>query len=511
MYHRRASILLLLFLQLCILLLGIIVLTQYMPYLYLINLVLAFGLTIYTINRDNINPSFRIGWLVLMCLFPILGGALYLFIHLNPRPKAIASRMREAIRDTRPWMQQDPAVLAELEKENPIDYGMAYYLSTQGPFPIYRNNNVTYYDDGGDGFEALLANLQKAETYILMEYFIVSPGGLLDRLVAVLAERAAAGVEVRFLYDGYNHITKLDFGFPEEMEKLGIDARPFAPIHPFLSTEQNYRDHRKITVIDGRYAFTGGINLADEYINLVQPYGHWKDVVIRLEGDAVQSFISLFLQMWNTSSYDAPLPTPEHYYKGVTPVAADTDSELRCRFVAPYADTPNTGLNFGKAVYTDIINSARHYVYITSPYLILDDHMRDILAYAARRGVDVQLILPHIPDKRIPFMVARTYYDTLLKSGIRVYEYEPGFIHAKIFVSDDRVATIGTFNMDYRSFYLHYEVGTWLSDCSCVEEIKDDFADLCTQSFEITPTFWQNLPLRERMAGRFFRLFSPLM
>lgn len=505
MYHRRAVIILLFLIQIALVFVAMGFFTHYLPYFYFINLFFTFGVAVYMVNSQWINPAFLLGWLTFIFLFPVVGFGLYLYFRLNPRSRRTHEKLQEACLQTLPWMQQSPDVFTRLDEIDSKKTGLARYLAYAGDFPTYQHSHTRYFSDGYTGFESLLHDLSMAEDYIFMEYFAVEPGTLLDRLVQVLADRVKAGVEVRLLYDGYNHVTALDASFPHEMEKLGIKACVFAPIHPFLSTEHNNRDHRKITVIDGQVAYTGGLNLADQYVNLTSPYGHWKDAMIRVEGDAVQSFISLFIQMWNASSQTAQLSDLGRYYLKVK------TSDQAQGFVSVYGDFPSSNHTFGKMVYMDILNNATDYVYITSPYLILDTTIIQALAYAAKRQVDVVLIIPHVPDKKIPFLVARTHYPQLLEAGVKIYEYRPGFIHAKLFVSDDDMATVGTYNIDYRSMHLHYEDGCLLMHDPSILNIKADFESVRKDALAIDMDFYKSLPRLHRFIGRLLRIFSPLM
>lgn len=506
MYHRRILIIAFLLLQLSILVIGIAYLTSYLPYLYLINLLLALVLSIYMVNNDKVNPSFRMSWLILMCLFPVLGGLLYLFVRLNPHPRRIAIRFEESIARTEPFLRQDPLVLENVRNITPAAVPMTRYLSSQGPYPTYQNTRVQYFAEGQEGVNALFEDLSQAQDYIFMEYFELDPGEMLDELIGILKERVEQGVEVRILYDGFSHVTGLGDSFPEEMEKLGIEAKPFNKLYPFLSTTLNNRDHRKISIIDSKFVYTGGLNLADQYINLTQPYGHWKDAMIRLQGEAVRSYLAIFIQMWESSKNTSSLRPLEEYFEKIIPETSPPQA-----FCVAYADQPNFTPNLGKSVYADLIHHALDYLYMSSPYLILDDEILSSLLHAAQSGVDVQLIVPHIPDKRIAQLVARTYYPTLLEAGVRIFEYTPGFIHAKLCIVDDVMATVGSYNLDYRSFYLHYECGCLLIGDPVIPNIRADFEETRAFSTEISMEDYKAFPRQERFAGHVLKLFSPLM
>ncbi len=332
----------------------------------------------------------------------------------------------------------------------------------------------------------------------------------MDELIGILKERADSGVEIRFMYDGFCHARSLPDDFPNQLKELGIQVRVFEPLSPFLSTDQNNRDHRKITIVDGEVAFTGGVNLADEYVNFVHPYGHWKDVSVKVSGGAVKTFVVLFLQNWHLDG-DKRKDVWEDYIADGTDKPQENQSASEKGFVAPYADSPNIPNDIGETVYIDILNQANDYVWIMSPYLILGSVMLKAITYAAKRGVDVKIIIPHIPDKKIPFLIARSFYPELLQAGIKLYEYTPGFIHAKVFVSDDRVATVGSFNMDYRSFYLHYEVGALFTHGTVLKDISNDYENTRQESQEIKLLDYKSFSFTSRTIGKVLRLLGPLM
>ena len=315
-------------------------------------------------------------------------------------------------------------------------------------------------------FEALLPELEKAEKFIFMEYFLVSEGKMWNSILEVLKRKASEGVDVRFLYDGMNAFTNLPYGYPGELEKLGIQCKMHAPVRPFISTHYNYRDHRKITVIDGHTAFTGGINLEDRYINIDSPYGHWKDTAIMMKGEAARGFTFLFLQMWNATERD----------RDFTPCLEKPADPPQCGgFVIPYGYSPVGDENVGEQVYLHMINRSDDYLYIMTPYLIPNEELINALCFAAKRGVDVRLILPGISDMRSTQIMARSYYRKLIKNGVRVYEYTPGFVHAKVFLSDDVHAVVGTINLDYRSLRHHFECAAYLYGLPALADIKEDF------------------------------------
>lgn len=484
-------------------------LTQYIHYIYIINLLISFVLAVYIVNKKG-SPEFKIAWLTFMCLLPIFGILYYLYIQLNPKQKSNALKVQKLIKDTGYLLSKNEEALNTAKIEIPKHIGLLNFLQNTGPYPVYDQTDIVYYNDGEKGFEAIKIALRKAKSYIFMEYFDVLPGKLLDELIGILKERADSGVEIRFMYDGFCHAKSLPDNFPITLRKLGILVNIFEPLSPFLSTDQNNRDHRKITVVDGEIAFTGGFNLADEYVNYTHPFGRWKDAVVSLSGDAVRTFVVLFLQNWHLKG-DKENDVWENYIAPDADLQKNISSAGEKGFVVPYADSPNIFKAIGETVYIDILNQATDYVWITSPYLILGSSVLKAMTYASERGVDVRLIIPHIPDKKIPFLIAKSFYPELIHAGIKVYEYTPGFIHAKIFVSDHKVAAVGSYNMDFRSFFLNYEVGTWFAHCPAVKDISKDYEMTLKECHLISLADYKSLSFKSRVIGKILRLFGPLM
>ena len=351
-------------------------------------------------------------------------------------------------------------------------------------------------------FEAILQELEKAEKFIFLEYFILDQGEMWDAILQILERKAAAGVDVRVMYDGTCEFTLLPRDYPKELEKKGIRCQVFAPLEPFVSTHYNFRDHRKITVIDGRVAFTGGVNLADEYINRVEKYGHWKDTGLMLRGKAARSFTVMFLQLWS-----AERNSPEYAdFLGEPEESVDAPG-----FVMPYSDTPLDGDRVGEQVYIDLLNRARRYVHIMSPYLILDGQMESALCYAARRGVDVKIILPGIPDKRSAYNLAKTHFAALNQAGVKLYTYTPGFVHAKSFVVDDTEAVVGTINLDYRSLYHHFECAAYLNGCTAIADIEADFSETLTKCRRVTRESIKGEKWTVKLSGFILKTIAPLL
>lgn len=450
---------------------------RYMPHFYLLELVITVGTVLYLINCSGIDPSAKITWFIILMLMPVFGALMLLYSRSDIGHRALKKRIQTLIDETENKIPQNGDVLEELRRENPGAASLAYYLRQKGGFPVYSGCDVTYFPSGEAKFEALLRELEGAQDFIFLEYFIVDEGEMWGRILEILAKKAAEGVDVRLIYDGTCEFTTLSHDYPKRLAKLGIKCRVFSPVTPFMSTHYNYRDHRKILVIDGKTAFTGGINLADEYINAIEKYGHWKDTAVMVKGAAVKSFTLLFLQMWciyeRNPDFTKYLTEEVHVH--------ETGG-----YVIPYADCPLDEDKVGERVYMDLLNRSREYVHVMTPYLILDGELETALKFAAERGVEVVLILPGIPDKKTPYALAKTHYPSLLASGVKIYEYTPGFVHAKVFSCDGREAVVGTINLDYRSLYHHFECAAYLCGTDCIADIETDFEKTLAQCREVT-------------------------
>lgn len=451
-------------------------------------------------NRSN--PSYKIAWIIPIMLFPIFGWLLYLLFGGN----RLSGRTRRKMQSMNDVMAQElksscaAESFAELEGEDARV--MASYLARNAQCPVYSNTETTYFPLGEMQFESILKELKKAERYIFLEYFIIEPGRMWNSILEILEERAAAGVEVRVLYDDMGCMFTLPRDYASQLKKKGIKCCVFNPVRPILSVRMNNRDHRKILVIDGKIAYTGGTNLADEYINEKERFGHWKDTAILLRGEAVWSFTVMFLNMWNFAA-----GTKEEFEK----FRPDQLPDCRSGFVQPYADSPLDDEPVGGTVYLNLINKAKRYVYLATPYLIIDHTTVNALSCAAKAGIDVRIITPHIPDKKMIFEVTRAHYLPLLEAGVKIYEYSPGFIHAKIFAVDDRFGTVGTVNMDYRSMFLHFEDGVMLYDTPSVLDIKNDILATQAVSRQVTLEESKASPLAKRILRALLRVFAPLM
>lgn len=500
-FGKTTLIILLLIVQFVMLLVWMFDLAQYVPYLFGSSLILTAVMLIYVINT-RANPSFKLSWCVLIALLPAFGSLLYLFCHVELGRRTMGKLAQRAEAESAEMLSTDPALMDRLKEEDPALHNLAHYLDRCGSYPVCRNTQVKYFPVGEDMLGQMLRQLETAEHFIFLEYFIIAQGQMWGKILEVLRRKAAEGVEVRVMYDGTSAVTLLPYQYPKELEKLGIHCKMFSPLRPFVSTHYNHRDHRKILAIDGHTAFTGGINLSDEYVNVGSRFGHWKDTAVMLRGEAARSFTLMFLQMWNATERNREyarylqMPLPEHVSEG---------------YVIPYADSPMDEESPGKMVYLDIINQAKDYVYIMTPYLILDHETVTALRFAAKRGVDVRLVLPHIPDKRTVFALAKSHYPELAEAGVRIYEYTPGFVHAKVFLSDDKHAVVGTINLDYRSLYLHFECAAYLYKVAALEDIRRDFNETLARSQEVTLDQIRRQGPLTRLVGAILKLAAPLM
>ncbi|MBR0368253.1 MAG: PLDc N-terminal domain-containing protein [Clostridia bacterium] len=474
---------------------------RFMPYIYGLLMVFYGTIIIRLVNKSS-DPANKITWILLIVLLPPVGVTLYLFVEFDLGHRMLNRRLSALIRDTAP-LQPDQSELRErLARENPDLGALSEYLWHSGYFPPYANTQVTYLPSGEAALEAILAALDEAERFIFMEFFIVDEGVMWGQILQKLEEKIAQGVEVRLLYDGTCALFRLPYSYPKMLAQLGIQCKMFSPLRPVMSTHYNNRDHRKILVVDGKIAFTGGVNLADEYINIKHLYGHWKDVAVMMRGEAVQSFTLMFLQMWNLDG------NSERFARYLE---VDTPPVTAPGYVLPYGDSPLDDERVGEMVYLDIINRATRYVHIMTPYLILNSEMLTALCFAAKRGVEVVLLLPHIPDKKYAFALAKTHYRALLEAGVCILEYTPGFVHAKVFVSDDVKAVVGTINLDYRSLYLHFECAAYLYGVPAIEDIEQDFRETAAKCQEIHLDDLRREKLSTRVLGWLLKVLAPLM
>ncbi|MBO4898051.1 MAG: cardiolipin synthase [Clostridia bacterium] len=477
-------------------------LNTWIPFFSVLKVIFTVIVVIYLFN-SSMDFSGKLTWMFIIAILPVTGAMFYFFTRMNLGHRKITRLVDNTINRTRNAILQPVGVLESLSGDSSGTADLVKYLNRSNCFPIYNNTDVTFFPSGEAKFAALLEELKKAEKFIFLEYFIIAEGYMWGKILEVLIEKAAAGVDVRVLYDGMCEISTLPPSYFKLLREKGIKAKAFSPIKPIVSTHYNYRDHRKILVIDGKVAINGGVNLADEYINQIERFGHWKDAAVMLKGDAVKSFTLMFLQMWNIDE-KIPLYTP--WLKDGGSVHKGTEG-----YVIPYGDSPLDDMLVGETVYMDIINRATEYVHIMTPYLILDGELENTLKFAAERGVDVKLILPGIPDKKAAFALAKSHYKRLIASGIKIYEYTPGFVHAKVFVSDDKKAVVGTINLDYRSLYHHFECATYMYRTKCIPDIENDFKETLSKCREVTYDTIKNEKLLYKLTGTLMKFIAPLM
>ena len=477
-------------------------LDNYFVYFYAGSVLLSLLITLGIINSKS-NPAYKIAWLIPILLFPVFGELIYLLFgsdrtgrYLRKKLQGIGTEMDNVIGEAhrRSGAEQLPPDAANQSR----------YISHCAYCPPYQNTTTEYLPLGEVKFERMVEELKKAKHYIFLEYFIIQEGKMWNTILDILRQKAAEGVDVRVIYDDMGCIMILPTGYDRTLEQMGIKCRIFNPFVPILSSRFNTRDHRKICVIDGNVGFTGGINLADEYINAYEKHGHWKDTSILLKGEAVFNLTVMFLSMWDYLDGTTGKTDYSRYY----PTVWDENAK---GYVQPFADNPLDDEAVGETVYLNLINKAKRYVYITTPYLILSSEMLTALTSAAKCGVDVRIITPHIPDKWYVHAVSRSHYQPLIEAGVKIYEYTPGFIHAKTFVVDDDYAVVGTINLDYRSLYLHFECAVWMYQTPSVAQVRDDFFKTQQISQEITLEECRSLSFPRRLGRSVLRVFAPLM
>ena len=497
-------ILFLIVLQIAFLVIVYGIMEEYVLYWQTGALLLSAFVVLYINNKPE-NPAYKLAWITLVLSVPLIGGALYVISSGNRTRVQFIEEALENHLDTFKYVPDDTEVQKEIKQLSKSASVQSRYISKSAGYPVYRNTSVKYFPQGEDNFATLIEELEKAKHYIFMEYFIIKQGEMWSKVLSVLSKKAKEGVDVRLIYDDFGCAMWMPSRFIQEMAELGIKAVPFNPISPVLSLRQNNRDHRKITVIDGYTGFTGGINIADEYINKASRFGHWKDTGIMLKGDAVWNLTLMFLQTWRMvtkKEEDYTKFTPMTYKK--TPIYSDG-------YVQPYGDTPVDSEIVGENIYLNMINKAKYYVYIMTPYLIIDNEMMTALTLAAKSGIDVRIITPGIPDKKLVYMVTQSYYGELVKAGVKIYQYTPGFIHAKTVVVDDSVATVGTINFDYRSLYLHFECGVWMFNAGTIYEIKEDYKKTLEVCDQITMEEISNTSSVKKFGQSVLRLVAPLL
>lgn len=470
-------------------------------YVYAVLLYAFSGImTLAVINR-NYNPAYKIAWITFILFIPLVGGVLYLIFGKHRTTRQMANDLKNIEKDNILCLPQNQELVLKIEKENPHYGRQVRSILSSTNHPVFINTQTVFLSPGEEKFRQMLIDLQNAEKFIFLEYFIIAPGKMWDEILKILLEKASKGVDVRLIYDDFGTITTLPNGYDKALSQAGIKTCVFNPYKARLNAFMNNRDHRKILIIDGNIGYTGGINLADEYINQKERYGHWKDASILLKGEAVFSLTVLFLQNWR-------------YITGEISVYNDYRSTQKYSsdgYVMPFGDNPIVEERVAESAYLQIIHSAVNYVYIETPYLIMDNELTTALILAARSGVDVKIVVPHIPDKFYVHALTSASYPELISNGVKIYEYTPGFIHSKIIIADDNVGMIGTVNLDFRSLYLHFECSVWLYKTFSLVQIKDDFLNILSTSKQITQIDCDNVKWYKRLLSAVLKPFAPLM
>ena len=460
---------------------------------------------LYILEKDNMNPSYKIIWIIIMVFFPVSGALFYFLFGDTKLTRKQQKGIRQLEDKIRRHMTPNPYIIEKLSKIDRSIGKQAFFLERNGHAPAYENTAVKYYDMGAAMFRDMLADLKNAKESIFMQYFIIDEGFMWGSILDILKEKAAAGVDVRLIYDGWGCLINLPEVYEKQLREWGIKTYIFNDVKFSMHLGDylmlNHRDHRKITVIDSTIAYTGGINIADEYINVIERFGVWKDTGFRMEGDAVWSMTTTFLNTW-----EGVAKSKEDYNKFRPRYSMESDG-----YVQPYYDTPLDKINLCENSYLSVINNAKDYVYIATPYLIIDNELITALTVAAQSGVDVRIVVPGIPDKWYVYYVTQSYYRTLLKAGVKIYEYIPGFIHAKMYASDDIQAIVGGANTDYRSMYLNYENCCSFYGGSIVDRVKKDFEDTFSKSRQVTITDVNKTGFFKRLLQLFLRVLSPMM
>lgn len=502
--QRPVFFLISLAIQIYILMLVILQFRDHFFYFYIASIVLGIILVIYILNGKS-NPSYKIAWIVPILILPIFGATFYLIYGGNKLSKREKGKMKNQNIKMRNALIQDDNVLSNLREESIYAKNQAQYILNYANCPIYQNSYNEYLPSGEKKFERMVEELKKAKEFIFLEYFIIQEGVMWNTILDILIEKAKQGVDIRVIYDDVGCVMKLPYKYCKNLEKLGIKCSVFNPFVPIFTNRLNNRDHRKITVIDGYVGFMGGINLADEYINVHERFGHWKDSAVLIKGEAVYNLTVMFLSMWDFINN-----TNDDYLK-YKPKNFSNEKYLCNGYIQPFDDSPLVNEPIGETVYLNLINKAKEYIYINTPYLIIDNEMATSLKIAAKSGVDVRIVTPHIPDKWFVHSVTKSYYHSFIKDGIKIYEYTPGFIHSKTFVVDDEYAVVGSINLDFRSLYLHFECGAWLYKTDSVLDLKNDYLETLKVCEEISLQQCENIKWPVKFGRLILRMFSPLL
>ena len=444
----------------------------------------GFAMILHILNRND-RPSDKLNWIIVILVLPVFGVPMF-FLYGDGRPtkkmnrKILAQRQKNFALLPPPPSVRNPHAAESIERGE--SDGISKYLADFASSPPSFDGEATYFSSGRQTFDAIMAAVRSAKKFILAEYFIISPGNTWSTFLQALVEKAQEGVAVRLIFDNAGCLKSLPPKYDKYVESLhpNIKCLTFNPISPVFTVRINNRDHRKQIIVDGETAFTGGINLADEYVGDIIRFGDWKDSGLQLKGSAVNTFIMMFFNVWNAFRADKDDISAFYNHSiadsqttGILQKASAAPA-YAAPFMQPYDDSPLDKENVSATVYLDIINRARRYLWIYTPYLVPDDRMRTAFCSAAKRGVDVRIVVPGIPDKKLTYRLTKANFPPLFKAGVKLYIYTPGFIHAKSMLSDDRFAVVGTINLDYRSLYLNFENAVYFSDSKVADELKND-------------------------------------
>jgi Phosphatidylserine/phosphatidylglycerophosphate/cardiolipin synthases and related enzymes len=490
----------LIFLQIFILFFILWKLSSDAIYVYIGFMILGFLILVYIMNEDK-SPSLKIPWIILIFVMPVFGGPLYMMFghnNLYKRERKKLSKIREALNKN---IETNDNI-----SKLPINYqGQSKYINKQTGASLYQNTSIKYFELGDKMFVSLLEDLKKAEKFIFLEYFIIEDGLMWNSILKILIDKVKEGVDVRVMFDDLGCIVTLPNKYDKYLQTLGIKCTIFNPFKPILSIGHNNRDHRKITIIDGYIGYTGGNNIADEYINQYPKHGHWKDTSVRLEGESVYCLTRLFLSSWNY--FNKSRESIEKFKpNNLTNKKIKNDG-----LVQIFGDNPIDKEHISETVYLNMIYSANDYIYINSPYLIMTYELKEALLNAAKRGVDVRITTPMIPDKWYVHLITQSSYKSLILDGVKIYEYKPGFNHAKSMIVDDKLAIIGTINLDYRSLLHHFECGVWIYDDSVINDMKIDYERTLKECLKINKEMIKNLPFHKRWMRNIIQFFAPLL
>ena len=505
-YSRFLVILSMLALQAFLFILFCVKLEPYIKYYFGVSIALSILFIIYITNTNGKN-EFKITWILPVAIFPVFGIAVYWFLKMNWG----GYFFKKKVNTTRTVCNKSLSSTNESQntfETYPKVQDIASYLNRMGTFPAYTNSQTEYFPNGESFFPVLKTELEQAQKFIFMEFFIIETGRVWDELFKILKEKASQGVEVRILYDSIGSISLSSSRVIRYLKNYGIQAQIFMPFVPIFDTALNNRDHRKIIVIDGKTAFTGGLNLTDEYMNYSQDrFNYWKDSAIMLKGPCVRTFTTLFLHLWNLHNKNlSSLESQLNQYVELEYPRYDTLGAI-----IPYGDDAYNKCDLAEDIYNYILSKSHHYVHIMTPYIIIDNTLLNSLIFAARRGVEVSIIVPMHWDHFITFCVGRRFIKTLIKKGIKVYGYNPGFIHSKMFVSDGNRGTCGTVNLDYRSFDHHFECGAFMYHAPILKDMEKDFQQTLKDCTLITLEEYKKIPRLQRIVGWLFKIFAPLM